>query len=44
MVHPGRCLWIVCGHIHQHADAPHPVRLLRARRERPRNRRAAKRR
>jgi hypothetical protein len=26
---------------HQHADAPHPLRLLRARRERPRRRGAA---
>src|SRR5262249_35679558 len=26
---------------HQHADQPHPVRLLRTRRKRPRNRRAA---
>ena len=23
------------GHVHQHADAPHPLGLLRARRERP---------
>ena len=29
---------------HQHADAPHPLRLLRARRERPRERRAAEKR
>jgi hypothetical protein len=27
---------------HEHADAPHAVALLRARRERPRRRRAAK--
>jgi len=26
---------------HQHADTPHPIRLLRARRERPRRSRAA---
>jgi len=27
--------------VHQHADPPHPLRLLRARRKRPRDRRAA---
>ena len=27
---------IVFGHCHQHADAPHPLALLRLRRERPR--------
>src|SRR5262249_29870728 len=27
----GRCLRIVYGHIHQHADAAHPLALLRAR-------------
>src|SRR5262249_50109695 len=32
---------IIGGEIHQHADAPHPLRLLRARRERPCRRRAA---
>jgi hypothetical protein len=32
---------IVLGQAHQHPDAPHPLRLLRARRERPRCRRAA---
>src|SRR5215831_15197896 len=32
---------IVCGCGKQHADAPNPVRLLRARRERPRRRSAA---
>ena len=32
---------IVLGEAHEHADAPHPLRLLRARRERPRRRRAA---
>jgi hypothetical protein len=31
---------IVGCEIHEHADAPHPLALLRARRERPRNRRA----
>jgi hypothetical protein len=40
----GRCLRIVCGHTHEHADAPHPLGLLRPRRERPRSRRAAERR
>src|SRR6266446_789787 len=29
------------GRTHEHADAPHPLALLRARRERPRNSRAA---
>jgi hypothetical protein len=29
---------------HQHADAPHPLALLRAHRERPRRRRAAEKR
>src|SRR5262249_32955820 len=32
---------VVLGIAHQHPDAPHPVGLLRARRERPRSRRAA---
>ena len=32
---------IVRGDAHQHADAPHPLALLRTRRERPRRRRAA---
>ena len=32
---------IVGSHAHQHADAPHPLALLRPRRERPRRRRAA---
>ena len=31
---------IVRGRGHEHADAPHPLGLLRARRERPRSRRA----
>jgi len=26
---------IIGGEVHQHADAPHPLALLRARRERP---------
>jgi hypothetical protein len=32
---------IILGCRHQHADAPHALALLRARRERPRSRRAA---
>ena len=32
---------IVRGCVQEHADAPHPLGLLRARRERPRSRRAA---
>jgi hypothetical protein len=32
---------IARSHRHQHADPPHPLGLLRARRERPSNRRAA---
>src|SRR5262249_39371493 len=32
---------VVLGIAHQHPDAPHPLALLRARRERPRRRRAA---
>ena len=32
---------IVRSRVHQHADAPHPLGLLRARRQRPRRRRAA---
>ena len=35
---------IVRGRAHEHADAPHPLGLLRARRERPRGRRAAEKR
>src|SRR5262249_3064467 len=34
-------LRIALGESHQHADAPHPIRPLRTRRERPRDRRAA---
>src|SRR5262249_8834865 len=37
----GLTLWIVGGHVHQHADPAHPFGLLRARRERPRCCRAA---
>jgi hypothetical protein len=33
---------IVLGEAREHADAPHPLRLLRAYRERPRSRAAAK--
>src|SRR5262249_27900611 len=32
---------IVCGRAHEHANAAHPLALLRPRRERPRRRRAA---
>jgi hypothetical protein len=39
--HLGFC--IVLGQAHQHPDAPHPVRLLRPRHERPRRRAAEKR-
>src|SRR6516162_10869523 len=34
-------LVLVLRRVHQHADAPHPLALLRARRERPRGRRPA---
>src|SRR6516165_12039596 len=37
------CLRIALGKAHQHADPPHPVGLLRARREWPSQRRAAER-
>jgi len=37
----GRCLRMVCSHAHQRTDPPHPLRLLRPRRKRPRRRRAA---
>src|SRR5262249_59938735 len=33
---------IALGHVHEHADAPQALALLRARGDRPRNRRAAK--
>ena len=36
-----RCVRIVRGDVHEHADAPHALGLLRARRKRPRRRRAA---
>src|SRR5262245_42112358 len=39
----GPCFRIVLGKAHQHADPPHLVGLLRARRERPRGRAAEKR-
>ena len=38
---PGLSFWITLRTYHQHADAPHWLRFLRARRERPRRRRAA---
>src|SRR5262249_4521605 len=38
---PGLVIGIVRGQGHQYADTPHPARLLRARRERPRRCRAA---
>src|SRR5262249_23449174 len=38
---PQSRLWIIGGERHQYAHAPHLFRLLRARRERPRGRRAA---
>src|SRR5262249_35736869 len=38
---PGLTFRIIGGEIHEHADAPHRLALLRARRERPRCRRAA---
>src|SRR5262249_8177814 len=37
----GERIRIVRAPAHEHADAPHPLGLLRARRERPRSRRAA---
>ena len=33
-------LWVVGGPVHEYTDAPHPLRLLRARRHRPHNRAA----
>src|SRR5262249_54571853 len=33
--------WIIFGEHHEHTDPPHPLALLRARRKRPRRRRAA---
>src|SRR6478752_1479375 len=41
---PAAVLADVLGMEHQHADTPHPMRLLRARRERPRHSRAAQKR
>jgi hypothetical protein len=38
----GLCFRVALGMAHQHTDPPHPLRLLRARRKRPRRRRAAK--
>jgi len=34
-----RCFGIVRGQVHEHSDPPHPLALLRTRRERPRSRR-----
>jgi hypothetical protein len=39
---PSLSFWIALGICHQHADAPHSLGLLRARRERPDDRSAAK--
>src|SRR5262249_27923469 len=39
---PGLSLGVVCGEIREHADAPHPLALLRVRRERPAGRSTAK--
>jgi len=39
---PGLIVGVVCARWQQHADAPHALALLRARRERPRGRRTAK--
>ena len=41
---PGLCFRVALGIAHQHADPPHALGLLRARGERPRSRRAAKKR
>jgi hypothetical protein len=38
---PQSRLWIIGGERHEHADVPHPLRLLRPRRERPCSHRAA---
>jgi hypothetical protein len=37
------CFGIVFGQVHKHADAPHTLRLLRTRRDRPYHRTAEKR-
>ncbi|MGB6560087.1 MAG: hypothetical protein WBE96_22145 [Pseudolabrys sp.] len=42
--HPGLKFRIVRGCGQEHADAPHPLALLRTRGERPRGRRAAEKR
>jgi hypothetical protein len=39
--HTSLSFGIVRGQVHEHANAPHRLPLLRARRERPRGRRAA---
>jgi hypothetical protein len=39
----GLVFWIVRHSRHEHADAPHPLALLRPRHYRPRSRRAAER-
>jgi hypothetical protein len=36
----GACLRIALGNLNEHADPPHPLLLLRLRRERPRGRAA----
>src|SRR5262249_7065565 len=41
--HSGRRLRIVCGHVHQHTDAPYLFGLLRAHRQRPHRCRAKQR-
>src|SRR6516164_5806908 len=38
-----RCFGIVRGQVHEHSDPPHPLALVRARRERPRGRAAEQR-
>src|SRR5262249_48783119 len=40
----GLKIWIVCGGGQEYPDAPHPLRLLRARRKRPHGRRATEKR
>src|SRR5262245_38074981 len=39
--HARLCLWVAGDKTHQHADAPHPLALLRPRQERPPRRSAA---
>jgi hypothetical protein len=36
----GLTAWIVCGHVHERADPPHSIGLLRPRHQRPRRRAA----